>query len=129
LLTRRRRHYRFGDDANLTSPVGGYVVVALNAAYRPTDHITAFAVVNNVLNKRYDAYGGNRPFCCAAASAHGGDEKTSDGPSGGDPAGCEALRAASIEVRFDQSELRGGDAWDQRGTSASRGSSRLTGRT
>src|ERR1700682_5468852 len=27
---------------------------------------------------------------------------------------CEALRAASIEVWFDQSELRGGDAWDQR---------------
>ena len=25
---------------------------------------------------------------------------------------CEALRAASIEVWFDQSELRGGDAWD-----------------
>ena len=27
---------------------------------------------------------------------------------------CEALRAASIEVWFDKSELRGGDAWDQR---------------
>jgi TolB-like protein len=26
---------------------------------------------------------------------------------------CEALRAASIEVWFDKSELRGGDAWDQ----------------
>src|ERR1700724_3261072 len=25
---------------------------------------------------------------------------------------CEALRAAEIEVWFDQSELRGGDAWD-----------------
>ena len=25
---------------------------------------------------------------------------------------CEALRAAGIEVWFDQSELRGGDAWD-----------------
>jgi TolB-like protein len=25
---------------------------------------------------------------------------------------CEALRAAGVEVRFDQSELRGGDAWD-----------------
>ena len=62
---------------------------------------------------------------------------------------CEALRAAGIEVWFDQSELRGGDAWDQsirkqiktcalflpvisqhtherrRGTSGSNGSSRL----
>jgi hypothetical protein len=26
---------------------------------------------------------------------------------------CEALRTAGIEVWFDQSELRGGDAWDQ----------------
>jgi TIR domain len=25
---------------------------------------------------------------------------------------CEALRAAGIEVWFDQSNLRGGDAWD-----------------
>jgi iron complex outermembrane receptor protein len=54
--------YRFGDDANLTTPVGGYMVVDLNAAYRPTDHITAFAVVNNVLNKRYDAYGSFGPI-------------------------------------------------------------------
>ena len=27
---------------------------------------------------------------------------------------CEALRAAGIEVWLDQSELRGGDAWDQK---------------
>jgi TolB-like protein len=27
---------------------------------------------------------------------------------------CDALRVAGIEVWFDQSELRGGDAWDQR---------------
>ena len=26
---------------------------------------------------------------------------------------CDALRTAGIEVWFDQSELRGGDAWDQ----------------
>ena len=25
---------------------------------------------------------------------------------------CEALRAGGLEVWFDQSELRGGDAWD-----------------
>src|SRR5689334_16121578 len=25
---------------------------------------------------------------------------------------CDALRAANVEVWFDQSELRGGDAWD-----------------
>ena len=27
---------------------------------------------------------------------------------------CATLRAAGIEVWFDQSELRGGDAWDQK---------------
>src|SRR5258706_16450406 len=27
---------------------------------------------------------------------------------------CEALRVAGVEVWFDQSELRGGDAWDQK---------------
>src|SRR5438105_5796816 len=27
---------------------------------------------------------------------------------------CEALRVAGIEVWFDQSQLRGGDIWDQR---------------
>jgi hypothetical protein len=27
---------------------------------------------------------------------------------------CEALRAAGIEVFLDLSELRGGDAWDQK---------------
>ena len=27
---------------------------------------------------------------------------------------CEALRAGGIEVCFDQSELRGGDSWDQK---------------
>jgi len=27
---------------------------------------------------------------------------------------CDAPRVAGIEVWFDQSELRGGDAWDQR---------------
>jgi hypothetical protein len=27
---------------------------------------------------------------------------------------CDALRAAGIEVWLDRSELRGGDAWDQR---------------
>jgi len=33
---------------------------------------------------------------------------------------CEALRGAGIEVWFDKSELRGGDAWDQSIRSRSR---------
>jgi iron complex outermembrane receptor protein len=53
--------YRFGDQANLTSPVGGYSVVDLNAAYRPIDHVTMFAVVQNVFNKRYNTFGAFGP--------------------------------------------------------------------
>jgi len=53
--------YRFGDEANLTQPVGGYTVVDLDAAFHAGDRITLFAVVNNVLNKRYDTYGSFGP--------------------------------------------------------------------
>jgi outer membrane receptor protein involved in Fe transport len=53
--------YRFGDEANLTQPLGGYAVVDLNAAYRPTERVTLFAIVNNVFDKRFDTYGAFGP--------------------------------------------------------------------
>lgn len=53
--------YRFGDEANLTAPLGGYTVVDLNAAYRPNDALTLFAVLNNALDKRYSTYGSFGP--------------------------------------------------------------------
>ena len=53
--------YRFGDEANLTQPLGGYTVVDLNAAFRPNERITLFAVVNNVFDKRYYTYGSFGP--------------------------------------------------------------------
>ncbi len=53
--------YRFGDEANLTQPLGGYTVVDLNVAIRPSDHVTVFAIVNNVLDKRYYTYGSFGP--------------------------------------------------------------------
>jgi iron complex outermembrane receptor protein len=53
--------YRFGDEANLTEPLGGYAVVDLNAAYRPVDRVTLFAVVNNAFDKRYYTYGSFGP--------------------------------------------------------------------
>jgi outer membrane receptor protein involved in Fe transport len=49
--------YRFGDEANLTKPIGGYAVVNLNTAYKITSHITVFGVLNNAFNERYDTYG------------------------------------------------------------------------
>ncbi len=53
--------YRFGDEANLTQPLGGYAVVDLNAAFRPSDRVTLFAIVNNVFDKRYYTYGSFAP--------------------------------------------------------------------
>jgi outer membrane receptor protein involved in Fe transport len=53
--------YRFGDEANLTQPVGGYTIVDLNAAFRPSERITLFAVVNNAFDKRYYTYGAFGP--------------------------------------------------------------------
>jgi outer membrane receptor protein involved in Fe transport len=53
--------YRFGDEANLTAPVGGYAVVDLNAAFKPGDRVTLFVLVNNVFDKRYYTYGSFGP--------------------------------------------------------------------
>jgi outer membrane receptor protein involved in Fe transport len=53
--------YRFGDEANLTKPVGGYVVVNFNTAYKVTNNITVFGIVNNIFDQRYDTYGGFGP--------------------------------------------------------------------
>jgi outer membrane receptor protein involved in Fe transport len=53
--------WRFGDEANLTKPVGGYAVVDLNTAWKVSDRITVFALLNNAFNARYDTYGGFGP--------------------------------------------------------------------
>jgi iron complex outermembrane recepter protein len=53
--------YRFGDEANLTQPVGGYTVLDLDAAFHAGDRVTLFALVNNALDKRYDTYGSFGP--------------------------------------------------------------------
>ena len=53
--------FRFGDESNLTKPIGGYAVFNLNTSYRVTPHITLFGIVNNIFDKRYDTYGGFGP--------------------------------------------------------------------
>jgi iron complex outermembrane recepter protein len=53
--------YRFGDEANLTQPVGGYAYLDLNAAFRAGDRLTLFVTVNNVFDKRYYTYGSFGP--------------------------------------------------------------------
>jgi len=66
--------YRFGDEANLTAPLGGYAVADLNASYTPRDGVMLFAVLNNAFDKRYYTYGSFGPvgMChgqtCPAAS-------------------------------------------------------------
>lgn len=49
--------WRYGDEANLTSPLNGYWVANLHTSYKITDRITAFALANNVFNGRYYTYG------------------------------------------------------------------------
>ncbi len=49
--------YRFGDEANQTKPVGGYVLLGFNTSYRLTDNVTVFGLVNNLTDRRYDTYG------------------------------------------------------------------------
>jgi outer membrane receptor protein involved in Fe transport len=53
--------YRFGDEANQTKPVGGYLVVDLNTAWRVSRQVTLFALVNNAFDTRYDTYGAFGP--------------------------------------------------------------------
>jgi iron complex outermembrane recepter protein len=53
--------YRFGDEANLTQPLGGYALVDLNAAFRAGNRVTLFVLVNNVFAKRYYTYGSFGP--------------------------------------------------------------------
>jgi iron complex outermembrane receptor protein len=54
--------FRFGDEANLTQPVGGYTLVDLDAAFHAGHRLTVFAVIDNALNKRYDTYGSFGPI-------------------------------------------------------------------
>jgi outer membrane receptor protein involved in Fe transport len=53
--------YRFGDESNLTAPVAGYTVVDVHASLQPIEHLTLFAVVNNVFDRRYFTYGSFGP--------------------------------------------------------------------
>lgn len=53
--------FRFGDEANLTAPLGGYTVVDLHATVTIGEHLTVFAVLNNALDKRFYTYGSFGP--------------------------------------------------------------------
>jgi iron complex outermembrane receptor protein len=54
--------YRFGDEANLTKPIGGYVIVNFNTSYKITKNISVFGIVNNAFDAHYDTYGSFGPI-------------------------------------------------------------------
>jgi outer membrane receptor protein involved in Fe transport len=60
-LTTQSSAYRFGDEANLTEPVGGYTIVDLNGAYHAENNLTVFAIVRNVFDRHYYTYGSFGP--------------------------------------------------------------------
>jgi iron complex outermembrane receptor protein len=49
--------YLFGDEANLTAPVGGYAVLNLNTKYQLTPSVEIFGLVRNALNAKYATFG------------------------------------------------------------------------
>jgi len=49
--------YYFGDQSNKNPKLGGYYVVNLHSSYRLTDNVELFALVNNVLDRKYATFG------------------------------------------------------------------------
>jgi len=49
--------YLRGDEANLLSPLSGYVVVDANASYRLVDSLSLFIEARNVLDAEYETFG------------------------------------------------------------------------
>ncbi len=49
--------YLFGDEANLTPKTNPYVVLNANTSYRVTRNLEVFALVQNLLNVKYETYG------------------------------------------------------------------------
>ena len=49
--------YLRGDESNQIRPVGGYAVANLRASYRFNEHITVFARIENIFDRRYYNFG------------------------------------------------------------------------
>ena len=49
--------YLFGDEANLTPPLPGYVTMNISTSYQLTEHIQLFAWAQNITNARYYTFG------------------------------------------------------------------------
>jgi iron complex outermembrane receptor protein len=49
--------YYVGDEANLTPPIPSYTAVDLDTTYTPVQHVTIFASIDNLLNRKYGTWG------------------------------------------------------------------------
>jgi len=49
--------YYFGDEANRAAPLPGYTTLGLHSSLSLPHAIEAFAVINNLLDRRYATYG------------------------------------------------------------------------
>ena len=58
--------YLFGDSANLTPRLPGYVVLNLNTSYQVTPNLQVFGLVQNVADQRYYTYGTFSPTAAVA---------------------------------------------------------------
>ena len=76
--------YRFGDEANLTKPIGGVALLNLNTSYKITESITVFGLVNNVTDQRYATYGSFGPVSAvpwpASLYPHGVTDTRTESP-------------------------------------------------
>ena len=79
--------WRFGDEANLTKPLGGYVLINFDTSYRITDNVTIFGLIDNVTNQRYDTYGGFGPVSEAPFPMVSGGVTDTRTASPGEPIG------------------------------------------
>ena len=57
VLLAQSGQYLFGDAANLTPQVPGFVTLNLSTSYQLTPHVTLFASVENVTDAKYYTYG------------------------------------------------------------------------
>jgi outer membrane receptor protein involved in Fe transport len=57
VLIAQSGQYLFGDEANLTPQVPGFVMLNLSTSYQLTPHIQLFGAVENVTDAKYNTYG------------------------------------------------------------------------
>ncbi|HEX4368726.1 MAG TPA: TonB-dependent receptor [Rhodopila sp.] len=57
VLIAQSGQYLFGDEANLTPQLPGFVTVNLSTSYQVTPHIQLFGAIENVTDAKYDTYG------------------------------------------------------------------------